>query len=97
VCCGFTVYLTEDEVRGGRVAWDLHEPYKLPKHETTGCCKNLKSDGGCGVYADRPSQCRKYECSKDPRIWIDFENRVPAPMPFDVIPIGEWPDDDTAE
>jgi hypothetical protein len=25
--------------------------------------------------------CRKYDCRHDQRIWIDFEARIPAPLP----------------
>jgi hypothetical protein len=31
------------------------------------------------VYEHRPAICRTYDCRKDPRIWIDFEKRIPAP------------------
>jgi hypothetical protein len=31
------------------------------------------------VYAQRPGACRAYDCRHDPRVWIDFEARIPAP------------------
>jgi hypothetical protein len=30
--------------------------------------------------------CRSYDCRTDKRIWIDFENRIPAPWPDDAQP-----------
>jgi hypothetical protein len=92
-CCSYTVWLTEDEVRAGTVAWEIHEPYRLPKNEATGYCANLACEGGCAVYAHRPRTCRKYDCRNDPRVWIDFDNRIAAPMPPGVIPLGDWPAD----
>jgi hypothetical protein len=87
-CCSFTVALTAQEVRAGAVPWDLDEPYKLAKDPTTGYCANLDCAGRCRTYATRPGICRTYDCREDPRVWIDFSRRIPAPMPADVIPLG---------
>jgi Putative zinc- or iron-chelating domain len=93
-CCSLTVALTEDEIRAGKVEWNLFEPYSLSKNATTGYCANLACEGGCKVYDDRPGTCRKYDCRDDFRVWIDWERKIPAPMAEDVIPLGEWPADD---
>lgn len=93
-CCSFTVSLTPDEIRAGQVPWSLDEPYKLPKHDDTGYCCNLGRTGGCAKYDARPGTCRKYDCRSDPRVWIDFEQRIPAPMPAGVIPLPDWPSDE---
>ncbi|MEO8704505.1 MAG: YkgJ family cysteine cluster protein [Kofleriaceae bacterium] len=92
-CCSLTVALTEDEIRAGKVGWDLHEPYTLVKDATTGYCANLACGGGCKIYNDRPGTCRKYDCREDARVWLDWETKIPAPMADDVIPLGTWPDD----
>jgi hypothetical protein len=31
------------------------------------------------VHHARPRTCRVYDCRRDPRIWLDFERRIPAP------------------
>ena len=40
---------------------------------------NDPSSHGCTVHEYRPRVCRRYDCRHDPRIWTDFENRIPAP------------------
>jgi hypothetical protein len=87
-CCSFKVALTVDEIRGGQVPWELETPYVLPRDVDTGYCSHLDERGSCGCYGARPATCRTYDCRKDPRVWIDFEARLPAPMPWGVIPLG---------
>ena len=41
----------------------------------------------CGVYAQRPIPCRAYDCRRDARVWIDFENRIPNPA----VRRPDWP------
>ena len=31
------------------------------------------------VHEHRPFICRKFDCRKDERIWLDFEKKIPAP------------------
>ena len=31
------------------------------------------------MHAQRPIVCRKYDCRHDVRVWIDYEERIPAP------------------
>lgn len=83
-CCSFTVSLSAEDVREGKVPWNLHEPYVLERSPETGYCNCMNNDGQCTVYDDRPGTCRVYECSNDPRVWIDFDNMIPAPMPAGV-------------
>ena len=84
-CCSFRVKLDPIEVRDGALRWNLHEPYLLER-AADGYCYQLDGDGRCGCYDERPATCRAYDCRQDERVWLDFENRVPAPMPDDVIP-----------
>ena len=92
-CCALTVTLSREDLAEGRLRWDVRDPYVLPKHPTTGYCQNMQRDGGCSAYHDRPATCRTYDCRRDPRVWIDYEQRIPAPMPAHLIPFGEWPDE----
>jgi hypothetical protein len=39
----------------------------------------MDDTGACTVYAQRPGACRAYDCRHDPRVWIDFDARIPAP------------------
>lgn len=85
-CCSFAVTLTREDVEEGRLRFDLHDPYALPRDRDTGYCGYLGSDGRCGCYDDRPVTCRDYDCRHDPRVWIDYANRVPAPLAAHLIP-----------
>ena len=33
----------------------------------------------CQVHAYRPYVCRAYDCRNDKRIWLDFDQMIPAP------------------
>jgi len=85
-CCALRVTLTPDDVREGTLRWDLEEPYVLARGND-GYCTHLK-DTGCECYDDRPATCREYDCREDRRVWLDFEQRIPAPMPAHVRPRG---------
>jgi hypothetical protein len=81
-CCSFRVRLDPDEVREGKLRWELEDPYNLARARD-GYCAHLREGegGGCEHYADRPATCREYDCSDDKRVWLDYEQRIPAPMP----------------
>jgi len=73
VCCKLDFALSAQEIETGSLKWDLGRPYFI-RHEADGLCThNDRATGGCSVYADRPSICRKYSCEHDDRIWKDFE------------------------
>ncbi len=73
VCCKLDFALAYDEIEGGVLRWDMGRPY-LIRHEDDGLCvHNDRASGGCGVYADRPTPCRRYSCATDERIWTDFD------------------------
>ena len=94
-CCSYSVTLSPQDVAEGKLKWELYEPYRLAKDKTTGYCRYLRADAGCSVYEDRPATCRLYDCREDRRVWLDFDNMIPAPMEGGaepgVIPLGEWP------
>ena len=76
VCCRLKFALSEDEIISGKVRWDIGHPYII-RHDSDGACTHLESgSGACGIYADRPRVCRRYDCSGDARIWADFEKMV---------------------
>lgn len=87
-CCRFRVGLSSEDVREGVLAWDTAQPYALAK-KANGSCVHL-DDGTCActVYAQRPIPCRGYSCRNDPRIWLDFEARIPHPL----LNEPDWPE-----
>lgn len=78
-CCTFEVTLSEQDVAERVLPFDIGAPYALPRDRSTGRCVCMNAEGACTVYAQRPGACRAYDCRHDPRIWIDFEARIPAP------------------
>lgn len=75
VCCKLNFILTPSEVQAGKVKWDDKHPY-LIAHQPNGYCAHIEGNLRCNVYSDRPALCRRFDCSKDPRIWKDFDNYV---------------------
>jgi Fe-S-cluster containining protein len=83
-CCSFKTSLSPDDVQEGKLRWALEEPYRLAR-APDGYCTHLERDG-CEHYDDRPAACREYDCREDPRVWVDFANKIPAPMPDGIPP-----------
>ena len=80
-CCGLAVTLSEQDVRERVLPFVLEKPYMLPRDPETKRCACMEADGKCAVYDHRPATCRLYDCRKDRRVWLDYEKRIPAPMP----------------
>lgn len=77
-CCSFEVSLSAQDVAERILPFDLTEPYRLPR-DAAGRCTCMDDAGACTVYAQRPGACRAYDCRHDPRVWLDFDARIPAP------------------
>lgn len=83
-CCAFNFALTTQDLDEGVVKWDHGRPYLIRQSAETGRCVHQDvPTGRCGVYQHRPGICRRYDCRNDKRIWLDFANRVPAPLEDD--------------
>jgi Fe-S-cluster containining protein len=80
-CCTFAVELSKEDVEEGKLLWELDQPYLLRREpDGFGYCTHFDRAGrGCTVYEDRPATCRSYDCRQDRRVWIDFDQRIPAP------------------
>ena len=79
-CCKLQFALSSQDLDEGVVRWDHGRPY-LIRHDADGTCVHREgAAGGCGVYGHRPAPCRSYDCRRDPRVWIDFERRLVAPV-----------------
>ena len=79
-CCQFDVSLSAEDIADG-IPWVFDEPYLLPRDPHTRKCVCMDEQGACTIYEKRPASCRVYDCRPDPRVWIDFDARIPAPMP----------------
>jgi hypothetical protein len=77
-CCTFEVTLSAQDVAERVLPFDVSRPYALPR-DGNGRCVCMDKGGACTVYERRPGACRAYDCRRDPRVWVDFEARIPAP------------------
>ena len=78
-CCSFDVTLSAQDVAEHVLPFDIERPYALPRDPHTKRCVCMADGGACTVYEQRPGACRAYDCRRDPRVWLDFEARIPAP------------------
>ncbi len=76
-CCSFDVTLSVQDVVERKLPFVIDEPYLLPRDPVTRRCSCSDAAGACTVYDHRPGACRAYDCRHDPRVWIDFEARLP--------------------
>lgn len=74
-CCTLSFALSRQDVLEGLLRWDKRLPYRIARADNGYCVHNQRCV--CEVYAQRPAPCRSYDCRQDPRIWIDFEQRIP--------------------
>ncbi|MEZ4362833.1 MAG: YkgJ family cysteine cluster protein [Kofleriaceae bacterium] len=89
-CCRFRVMLTYRDVEDG-LRYVYERPYEL-RREADGYCTYFdREHTGCTTYATRPAPCRDYDCRDSPSIWIDYERRIPAPMPEGLVQLRRGP------
>ena len=96
-CCSFEVALSKQDLLERKLPFVIERPYELPRDPVTKKCACMDDHGACTAYEYRPATCRTYDCREDKRVWIDYEARVPAPMPESIRPappVFENPDDD---
>ena len=92
-CCRLPFALSKQDIREGIVFWDLGRPYIIAQ-EKDGYCTHLdQSCWCCAVRGQRPVPCRAYDCRKDNKIWLDFENKIINPDIRD----SQWPRNATPE
>jgi hypothetical protein len=78
-CCRLTFSLSFQDLDEGVVKWTYDKPYRIRQRASDGYCVH-NDEGSCTVYQHRPAVCRVYDCRHDQRVWIDFENKIPAPL-----------------
>jgi Fe-S-cluster containining protein len=79
-CCKLHFPLSFQDLDERIVQWRYDRPYRIRQRADGYCVHSDPASHGCTVYAQRPVTCRRYDCRTDPRVWIDFEHRIPAPM-----------------
>jgi Fe-S-cluster containining protein len=79
-CCTFKFFLTKQDLDEGVARWDYGNPYWIKQAKDGYCTHSDPQTRACTIHTKRPHICRQYDCRNDKRIWIDFENRIPAPM-----------------
>lgn len=85
-CCKLRFALSTQDLDEGIIRWDYGRPYMIRQRASDErCVHNDPETRFCTVHAVRPRICRTYHCKDDKRIWIDYENRIPAADP--------WPED----
>ena len=80
-CCSFEVALSKQDLEERSVPFVLETPYLLPRDPQTKRCACMDDSSGCTIYERRPGTCRVYDCREDRRVWLDYERRIPAPLP----------------
>jgi hypothetical protein len=78
-CCKLPFALSKQDVREGIVHWDLAHPYLIDHHPDGYCVHLDRAACACTVREHRPVPCRAYDCRKETRIWLDFDNCIINP------------------
>lgn len=81
-CCALSFSLSTEDLDEGVIRWDYGQPYLIRQRASDRYCVHNDPDSrACTVHRFRPRVCRSFDCRKDPRIWVDYEQRIPAPPP----------------
>jgi Fe-S-cluster containining protein len=79
-CCTFRFFLTKQDLDEGVAHWDYGNPYWIKQGNEGYCIHSDPQTRACTIHAKRPHICRQYDCRNDKRVWIDFKQRIAAPM-----------------
>jgi hypothetical protein len=86
-CCSFEVALSKQDLLEQKLPFVIDHPYLLPRDPASKRCACMDAEGACTAYEHRPATCRTYDCREDARVWIDYEARIPAPLPESIRPV----------
>lgn len=78
-CCRLSFPLSFQDLDEGVLKFEYGAPYRIRKRLDQYCVHSDAATRACTVYQQRPAICRNYDCRNDRRIWLDFEQRIPAP------------------
>lgn len=88
-CCRLSFALSTEDLDEGVIRWDYGQPYLIRQRASDGyCVHNDPHSRGCTVHGHRPRVCRSYDCRSDPRVWIDYAQRIPVPLRDGRVAIG---------
>ena len=85
-CCSFDVMLSLQDLEERKLPFVIDQPYMLPRDPVSKRCACMDDAGACTAYDYRPATCRTYDCREDRRVWLDYEARIPAPLPEAIRP-----------
>ncbi len=85
-CCSFDVMLSKQDLDERKLPFVIDQPYMLPRDPASKRCACMDDAGACTAYEYRPATCRTYDCREDRRVWLDYEARIPAPLPEAIRP-----------
>jgi Fe-S-cluster containining protein len=85
-CCSFDVMLSRQDLAERKLPFVIDQPYLLPRDPVSKHCACMDATGACMAYDHRPATCRTYDCREDRRVWLDYEARIPAPLPEAIRP-----------
>ncbi len=87
-CCKLPLALSKEDVQENIVKWDLGHPYMI-NHGKDGYCTHMKrANYHCTIYEHRSIPCRGYDCRKDKRVWLEFEEKILNPR----LDEADWPE-----
>jgi Fe-S-cluster containining protein len=78
-CCKLWFALSVQDLDERIVKWNYSRPYSIAQAEDGYCVHLNRGSCACSIYKNRPLTCRTYDCRRDKRIWLDFEQRVINP------------------
>jgi Fe-S-cluster containining protein len=73
-CCRLPFALSKQDISERLVQWDFSRPYLIAQGPNNYCVHLDAETKCCSIREHRPVPCRGYDCRKDERIWVDFEN-----------------------
>lgn len=88
-CCRIPFPLSRQDIREGIVHWDVGQPYLVDQGDDGYCIHMDRDTMGCTVYQHRPVPCRGFDCRKNGRIWLDFDQKLVNPDIYRT----HWPQD----
>jgi hypothetical protein len=94
-CCSFEVMLSRQDLAERKLPFVVEQPYMLPRDPVSKRCACMDERGACTAYDYRPATCRTYDCREDRRVWIDYDKRIPAPLPDAIKPRSDVYDDES--
>lgn len=97
-CCRiFSFALSKQDIAESVIKWDLGHPYMVAKGEDGYCTHLDRATYQCTVQEHRPVPCRAFDCRKDERIWLNFEEKVLNPKLSELLEKSSLLPSDTLE